>query len=119
MQARRSKRIVMLFVACVMLVTLGNWTASAADISSAAREAMAPASADEYLSKEIVISELDNSKYSPAVAYNSVHNQYLVVWENVWGAGGHHDIYAQRLSSTGQLASMRWPEAGLRLHFAA
>lgn len=62
------------------------------------------AGASPYLGRELVISNLDNLKYSPDIAYNSKHNEYLVVWENDWG-GGHHDIYAQRVSASGQLLS--------------
>ncbi len=61
------------------------------------------AAAAPYLSHELVISELDNVKYAPDIAFNSKHNEYLVVWENNWGA--HHDIYAQRVSASGQLLS--------------
>ena len=53
---------------------------------------------------EIIISERDSAEYSPAIAYNSKHNEYLVVWENDWG-GGYHDIYAQRISGDGRLLS--------------
>ncbi len=56
-----------------------------------------------YLSPELIISNLDNTKYNPSIAYNSKHNEYLVVWENVWGA--HNDIYAQRISASGALLS--------------
>ena len=57
-----------------------------------------------FLSQEIVISERVSNEYNPAVAYNPVHHEYLVVWENEF-PGGYHDIYAQRLSSTGKLLS--------------
>ena len=46
----------------------------------------------------------NSAEYSPAIAYNSVRNQYLVVWENGWD-GGYHDVYAQRISGSGQLLS--------------
>lgn len=55
-------------------------------------------------SQEIIISRLDNLQYAPAVVYNWKHNEYLVVWENVW-PGGSHDIYAQRISDEGNLLS--------------
>ena len=42
---------------------------------------------------EITISALASDEWSPDIAYNSVHNEYLVVWENAW-PGGHKDIYA-------------------------
>ena len=53
---------------------------------------------------EISISARDSEEHLPAIAYNSKHNEYLVVWENDWG-GGYHDIYAQRISGSGQLLS--------------
>ena len=56
----------------------------------------------KFLGPEIAISERVSDEYSPAIAYNSVHDQYLVVWENIW-PGGHHDIYAQRISGDGRL----------------
>jgi hypothetical protein len=56
------------------------------------------------LGPEIIISERDSQEHLPAIAYNSKHNEYLVVWENDWG-GGYHDIYAQRISGDGQLLS--------------
>jgi hypothetical protein len=56
------------------------------------------------LSGEIVISELEGGEFSPAIAYNSVRNQYLVVWEVDWG-GGYHDIHARRISGDGRLLS--------------
>jgi hypothetical protein len=58
------------------------------------------------LSGEIVISNpsLSSEEHLPAIAYDSEHNEYLVVWENDWG-GGYHDVYAQRVSGSGQLLS--------------
>lgn len=50
------------------------------------------------------ISVLESDEYSPAIAYNSQHNEFLVVWENVW-PGGHHDVYAQRIAGDGRLLS--------------
>ncbi len=49
-----------------------------------------------------MISSIDNVKHFPAIAYNSVHNEYLVVWHTEWVIGTH-DIRAQRVSPTGQL----------------
>jgi hypothetical protein len=60
--------------------------------------------AASYLGNEIVVSERSSDEYSPDIAYNSNHNEYLVVWENIW-PGGHHDVYAQRVSGDGRLLS--------------
>jgi hypothetical protein len=62
-----------------------------------------PAAFQPYLGGDIPISTLDNEKVAVSVAYNSQHNEYLVVWQNNWG--GNKDIYAQRLSASGELLS--------------
>ncbi|MBN1535794.1 MAG: hypothetical protein JW908_03600 [Anaerolineales bacterium] len=49
----------------------------------------------------IMVDGVDN--YNPAVAYNSVHDEYLVVFENDRGAT--RDIYAQRVAGDGTLKS--------------
>jgi hypothetical protein len=43
-------------------------------------------------------------RYEPAVAYNTLHDEYLVVWTNVWPSGTA-DIYARRVSRTGEILS--------------
>jgi hypothetical protein len=56
-----------------------------------------------YLGLEYQISPTQNpdaDRYLPAVAYNSLHDQYLVVWHNQWS--GSRDIYGQRLAYNGQ-----------------
>ncbi|MBN1977442.1 MAG: hypothetical protein JW918_08570, partial [Anaerolineae bacterium] len=49
----------------------------------------------------IWVDDVDNRK--PAVAYNSRHDEYLVVWANDRGAT--RDIYAQRVTGDGTLKS--------------
>jgi len=44
------------------------------------------------------ISELEGNEYGPAIAYNSNHDEYLVVWHDVYDV-----VHARRVSSTGQL----------------
>jgi hypothetical protein len=58
----------------------------------------------DYPTSPFMISELSANQYRPDIAYNSKHHEFLVVWENVW-PGGAHDIYAQRVSTTGKLLS--------------
>lgn len=60
------------------------------------------ASLPSILSAGITISELDSDQYAPAIAFNSKHNEYLVVWENDW-SGGNKDISASRVSAGGLL----------------
>ena len=55
-----------------------------------------------YLGGEILISGVDNVKHLPSVAYNSKHNEYLVVWHTEW-AFQTRDIRAQRVSPDGKL----------------
>jgi hypothetical protein len=45
-------------------------------------------------------------QWTPAVAYNSQNDEYLVVYANVW-ASGVHDIAAQRVAGDGTLLSWR------------
>ena len=45
-----------------------------------------------------------SDEHTPAVAYNYVHKEYLVVWDNEW-PGGSRDIYARRVSEGGQILS--------------
>ena len=52
------------------------------------------------LGPEIVISALQNSQYAPAVAYNSQHDEYLVVWHNTW-PGPSREVWGSRVSSQG------------------
>jgi hypothetical protein len=58
--------------------------------------------ADEpYLGNEIVVSAIDNVKHLPSVAFNSKHNEYLIVWNAEWTIGTR-DIRAQRVSAAGK-----------------
>ena len=55
-----------------------------------------------YVGNNIIISNIDNIKHLPSIAYNSKHNEYLVTWHTEW-AIGTRDIRAQRVSSQGTL----------------
>ncbi|MBN2551062.1 MAG: hypothetical protein JXB15_18010 [Anaerolineales bacterium] len=46
----------------------------------------------------------DGERYQPAIAFNYQQSEYLVVWHNTWPGGGR-DIYARRVSDTGQVLS--------------
>jgi hypothetical protein len=59
------------------------------------------------MSEEFVIIDDADKQWLPAVAYNSVDDEYLVVYNN-WWAGGLRDIAAQRVrASDGALLSWR------------
>lgn len=55
------------------------------------------------LGDDFVIYTATDDVRSPVVAYNSVANEYLVVWDEYVYAIGHADIFGQRVSSTGTL----------------
>jgi len=46
----------------------------------------------------------DNKKYSPAVAYSTLHDEYMVVWE-AWQSNDHHEIYGRRVTPSGQMSN--------------
>lgn len=54
------------------------------------------------LRNEIVISDYVANEYNPKIAYNAVHNEYLVVWEYIW-PGGQRDVFATRVSANGSI----------------
>lgn len=54
------------------------------------------------LSPYISIYPALNDQYLPSVAYNWHHDEYLVVWHNLW-ADGTRDISARRISGQGEL----------------
>ena len=63
------------------------------------------ASSSYRLGEELQLSPDGNGeRYRPAEAYNYTHREYLVVWHNTW-PGGQRDIYARRVSDTGQVLS--------------
>jgi len=45
----------------------------------------------------------DVNNYEPAIAYNSLHDEYLVVWSNLRGGGATTDTYARRVRGDGSL----------------
>ena len=49
--------------------------------------------------------ETNVDNLEPAIAYNSLHDEYLVVWSNTRSAGATKDIYARRVRGDGTLLS--------------
>ncbi|HSB66414.1 MAG TPA: hypothetical protein VLD65_07535 [Anaerolineales bacterium] len=92
----RYSKFFFLFVVVLLIIPTSNAMANSMLI--------APSPEESYLSPEIIISQDTRNDYSPAIAFNSKHSEYLVVWESV-GPGGYKDIYAQRVSSDGRLLS--------------
>ena len=94
------RSLFILIASSILLLTIGGNNAYAHFSSNRALKTMLA----QWMGKEIVVSSLDNEQYFPAVAYNSNHDEYLVVWHNKW-SGGNRDVYAQRISSKGELLS--------------
>jgi len=91
-----AKRVLVVIVAaCLILQIPGSAISSAAPDSPTSR-----------LSPEFLISQptagSQPERYGPAVAYNSLHHEYLVVWKNS-RAFGFAELYAQRISLTGEI----------------
>ena len=109
---------ILLTAGVVMLATSGTLPAAAI-----APEAKVPPGGDNpggslaatsYLGGEIQISlptSPECDRYKPSIAYNWQHDEYLVVWHNTWPSG-HRDIYARRVSASGQLLSWFSVSAG-------
>ena len=95
----RGKTLSVLIASALMLAVVAG-----AAMARPSGLAATSAASTPHLGREITISDLDNMQYGPAIAYNWKHREYLVVWENMWGGGGH-DIYAQRISDQGEVLS--------------
>jgi hypothetical protein len=111
MSTKRTLSIVLL--TCAALLVPGAAPGSASPLQS---EELAPSltAAASRLGGEIQISlptSPECDRYKPSVAYNWVHDEYLVVWHNTWPSG-HRDIYARRVSASGQLLSWFSVSAG-------
>jgi len=91
-------------LATVVILAGGAIPSSAARVSSGSlgpslATAAAPVGPEFQISTPL--SPFDPNRDFPAIAYNYVHNEYLVLWYNRWT--GNLDIYAQRVSDSGQL----------------
>jgi hypothetical protein len=104
----RKISLISLFVIGLIVIGWGNsaqaFPSNAVSESPRVALGVVALSSTLHVGPEITISEIDNEQYYPAVAYNSNHHEYLVVWHNLWGGGGR-DIYAQRITASGELLS--------------
>jgi len=109
-------KLLFFLIASVILLVLGFEPGRQA-FASAQADPIAPAGAAitaSLLGPEFQISDPaspEPDRYLPAVAYNSQHHEYLVVWHNTW-PGDTRDIYARRVSETGKLLSWFTVSAG-------
>jgi hypothetical protein len=103
-----AKRIpLIVLIVCVVLLVPGAASGSASPLQSE-ELASSLAAASYRLSAEMRLDpspQCDSGNQEwPAVAHNYAHNEYMVVWENAWPGGGR-DIYARRVSESGQILS--------------
>jgi hypothetical protein len=101
-----TKRIgITVLIVGAMVVQASNYAFLASPVEPSSGSA---ASAMYRLGRELPLSpspQCDTSdEHTPAVAYNYLHKEYLVVWSNEW-SGGSRDIYARRVSESGQVLS--------------
>jgi len=87
--------LALLLVAPMAAANEGVWKAEAASVSDGP---MLSAFINVWL-------ETNVGNYEPAIAYNSRHDEYLVVWSNTRGVGTMKDIYARRVRGDGTLLS--------------
>ncbi len=86
--------VVLMFVVVINLV-MGNGQALAGWVGSASFAPSAPMALP--MINEFAISDTALTGFEPSVAYNSKHDEYLVVW------GDPYNIYGQRINSRGEL----------------
>jgi hypothetical protein len=97
MYLKKGLLIVLAVIAAVLIFGGGRAQAGLSEWTAVS------ATTEPYLGEEIVFTERDNQQRLPAVAYNPLHDEYLVVWQNKWGASS--DIYAQRVNGRGEVLS--------------
>jgi hypothetical protein len=66
-------------------------------------------SSGALLGSEIPISTASGYQAYPAVAYNSISDEYLVVWDDARSGYSNANVYGQRVSSSGALLGSEFP----------
>ncbi len=99
------KRMLFIIMATGMMMLVAGAIPGSAGSEMAEELHPSLASSPQLLGEELQLSPDGNGeRYRPAVAYNSTHGEHLVVWHNKW-PDGKRDIYARRVSNTGQVLS--------------
>ena len=98
-----SRYLTLSFLLLAVLALAGSTFAQPAVLAS-------PVALDYYLYPEVRVSlpeAEEDWRYTSSVTYNPNHDEYLVVWHNYWHPGStsndFYDIYARRLTASGQL----------------
>jgi hypothetical protein len=102
----RNKTRTILFLAAGLILLAGMVTSIAAAREGVWKTDGANQVAVPRLSSFIDIwLETNVDSFEPAVAYNSNHDEYLVVWTNIRGGGATKDVYARRVRGDGTVLS--------------
>ena len=110
----KNKSYTVLFLIAGLTLLAGTLAPMATARESVWRADRVSPAAAPRLGDEIQISlptSPECDRYKPRVAYNWHHDEYLVVWHNTWPSG-HRDIYARRVSASGQLLTWFSVSAG-------
>lgn len=100
-----AKRVLFIILVVGLVTFVVSTVGGSAKLEASAELSPSLALSSYRLGGEIQLSPDGNAeRYHPAVAYNYHHDEYLVVWHNTW-PGGTRDIYARRVSHTGQVLS--------------
>lgn len=103
--AKRQQSLIVLLAGAVLL--FASLVPAEPGLAQTGDRVEAPLASTGRLGPEFEISGLappGADHYRAAVAYNWRHGEYLVAWHNKW-PDGHRDIYAQRVSESGELLS--------------
>lgn len=99
----KGKLFIILLASAVMLAIVV--LPISADLEPSSEQVSTLASSSYRLGGEDQLSpDGDAERYRPAVVYNDNHGEYLAVWHNTWPSGTR-DVYARRVSRTGQVLS--------------
>jgi hypothetical protein len=90
----------LLFIALLCIVIIAGIAASPARSQPIPKANLTPSSGGSPIASPFVIADQDVDTVNPAVAHNSIFDQYLVVWYN--DRPGYDDIYAHLLDGNGK-----------------
>lgn len=108
MLAKKTRTIIILLLAAAFAVFVPVVRA----------EILKSTTATPTLSDEIIISNVDDDKGLPAIAYNWKHREYLVVWTKLSGIFTPGYIHGARISADGQILDEFPVYGGLTFHTA-
>ncbi|MGD2155634.1 MAG: hypothetical protein PVG32_02080, partial [Anaerolineales bacterium] len=98
-------RPMLFLIAGLTLLACTVLTASAAYIEAEQSQQMTPMAPPQLGAFINIWLEVGVGNFEPAVAYNSLRDEYLVVWSNTRAGGATKDIYARRVRGDGTLLS--------------